>query len=150
MRAPTATVTLLILTSCPQVFSREPIPDRLVVLTFDDAVKSHHQVARPLLKKYGFGATFFITEGFNFATNKKDYLTWEEIRELHQDGFEIGNHTRSHLGVNAGNVARLEEELSAIDDRCREHGVPKPTSFAWPGNSIAVEALEVLRRHGIR
>jgi peptidoglycan/xylan/chitin deacetylase (PgdA/CDA1 family) len=52
---------------------REPIPDRLVVLTFDDAVKSHFTVARPVLKRYGFGATFFITEGFRFATDKADY-----------------------------------------------------------------------------
>ena len=41
----------------------EPIPDRLVVLTFDDSSKSHFTVVRPILKKHGFGATFFITEG---------------------------------------------------------------------------------------
>ena len=77
----------------------EPIPDRLVVLTFDDASKSHYTVARPLLLKYKFGATFFVTEGWDFATNKKDYMTWEEIAQLHKDGFEIGNHTRDHKGV---------------------------------------------------
>src|SRR4051812_39072984 len=66
----------------------EPIPDKLVVLTFDDASKSHYTVARPLLLKYGFGATFFITEGWDFASNKKDYLSWEEIARLHKDGFE--------------------------------------------------------------
>ena len=49
------------------------------MLTFDDASKSHLHVARPLLKKYKFGATFFVTEGFDFPTNKKDYMTWEEI-----------------------------------------------------------------------
>ena len=43
----------------------EPIPDKLVVLTFDDSKASHYTVVRPLLKKYGFGATFFITEGFH-------------------------------------------------------------------------------------
>jgi metal-dependent hydrolase (beta-lactamase superfamily II)/peptidoglycan/xylan/chitin deacetylase (PgdA/CDA1 family) len=128
----------------------EPIPERLVVLTFDDAVKSHHTVARPLLKKYGFGASFFVTEGFTFATNKKDYMTWEEIRELHDDGFEIGNHTRDHLAVTEENLARLEEQLSGIDEKCRAHGIPRPTSFAWPGNAIAQGALEILRRHGIR
>ena len=42
----------------------EPIPDRLVVLTFDDSVASHATFVAPLLKKHGFGATFFITEGF--------------------------------------------------------------------------------------
>ena len=71
-----------------------PIPDKLVVLTFDDSKASHYTVVRPLLKQYGFGATFFITEGFTFRTNKEDYLTWQQIAELHRDGFEIGNHTR--------------------------------------------------------
>src|SRR5215472_391407 len=63
-------------------FAKEPIPDKLVVLTFDDSSKSHFTVARPLLKKYGFGATFFITEGFDFPSNKRDYMTWEEIAKL--------------------------------------------------------------------
>ena len=75
----------------------EPVPDKLVVLTFDDSKASHYTVVRPLLKKYGFGATFFITEGFTFRTNKDDYLTWEQIAELNRDGFEIGNHTRDHM-----------------------------------------------------
>src|SRR5262245_31163481 len=77
----------------------DQIPDKLVVLTFDDSVASHHSVVRPILKRFGFGATFFITEGFSFRTNKQDYMTWAQIRELHEDGFEIGNHTRDHLGV---------------------------------------------------
>src|SRR5881227_2357770 len=80
-------------------YGLEPIPDKLVVLTFDDASKSHFTVARPLLKKYGFRATFFVTEGWDFATNKKDYMTWKEIAQLHKDGFEIGNHTRDHLAI---------------------------------------------------
>ena len=69
------------------------------MLTFDDASKSHYTVARPLLLKYKFGATFFVTEGFDFPTNKKDYMTWDEIAQLHKDGFEIGNHTLDHKGV---------------------------------------------------
>jgi peptidoglycan/xylan/chitin deacetylase (PgdA/CDA1 family) len=52
-----------------------PIPDKLVVLTFDDSVKSHYTIARPILKRYGFSATFFIIEGFTFKTNKTDYMT---------------------------------------------------------------------------
>ena len=42
------------------------IPDGLVVLTFDDSVASHATYVAPLLKKHGFGATFYITEGFEF------------------------------------------------------------------------------------
>jgi peptidoglycan/xylan/chitin deacetylase (PgdA/CDA1 family) len=67
----------------------ETVPDKLVVLTFDDSVASHYTVARPLLKRYGFGASFFITEGFSFRTNKRDYMTWEQIAELHREGFQV-------------------------------------------------------------
>src|SRR6058998_3220792 len=96
----------------------EPVPDRLVVLTFDDAVSSHYSVVRPILKRYGFGATFFITEGFSFRTNKAGYMTWEQIKELHQDGFEIGNHTRDHLGVSDRTLGQLREQIEAINVRC--------------------------------
>lgn len=128
----------------------EPIPDKLVVLTFDDASKSHYTIARTLLKKYKFGATFFVTEGFDFPTNKKDYMTWEEIKKLHDDGFEIGNHTRDHKGVSADSIRDLAAQLKGINARCKEHDIPQPTSFAYPGNSIAKEALPILKDLGIQ
>lgn len=131
-------------------YALEPIPDKLVVLTFDDSVSSHSTVVRPLLKQYGLGATFFITEGFSFPTNKVDYMTWEQIAELHRDGFEIGNHTRDHMGVNARTVSQLKEQIEAINERCAQHGIPRTTSFAFPGNAIHAEALPVLKQLGIR
>ena len=130
--------------------AREPLPAKLVVLSFDDSVKSQFTVVRPILLKYQFGATFFITEGFDFQDNKRDYMTWDQIAQLHKDGFEIGNHTRDHLSITKENAAQAAEQVRAINDRCREHGMPKTTSFAWPGNSTAVEAFEALRKEGIR
>ncbi|MCA9063230.1 MAG: polysaccharide deacetylase family protein [Planctomycetaceae bacterium] len=135
--------------SAPPGERRLAIPDKLVVLTFDDSAKSHYTVARPLLKEYGFGATFFITEGFDFKENKKDYMTWDEIRELHEDGFEIGNHTRDHLGITDKTVGRLDEQLTGIAAQCRAHGIPEPVTFAWPGNATTPQAFEILQKHGI-
>src|SRR5438552_7321172 len=110
-------------------FAREPIPDKLVVLTFDDSSKSHFTIARPLLKKYGFGATFFVTEGFDFPTNKRDYMTWEQIARLHEDGFEIGNHTLDHKSVTRDTVRDLAAQVRGISARCEKHGIPVPVSF---------------------
>jgi peptidoglycan/xylan/chitin deacetylase (PgdA/CDA1 family) len=134
----------------PEVARRQPIPDKLVVLTFDDSVASLHGNVRPLLKELGFGATFFITEGFSFLTNKADYMTWPQIAELHRDGFEVGNHTRSHVGIGPDMLGRLREEITHIDEQCRRHGIPKPISFAYPGNAIHPGALPLLRELGFR
>lgn len=145
------TVALLVLPAiAAPAAALEPIPDRLVVLTFDDAAKSHFSVARPILQKYKFGATFFVTEGFDFVKNKKDYMSWEEIAQLHKDGFEIGNHTLDHKSVTAKTLADLPAALRGINARCKEYGIPQPVSFAYPGNSIAKEALPVLKDLGIK
>jgi peptidoglycan/xylan/chitin deacetylase (PgdA/CDA1 family) len=76
-------------------------------------------------------------------------MTWEQVAALHRDGFEIGNHTRSHLSVTATSLNRLRGELDHINDRCAEHGIPRPVSFAYPGNAIHPGALDVLREAGI-
>jgi peptidoglycan-N-acetylglucosamine deacetylase len=91
----------LLAAGCAQPAARaaEPVPDKLVVVTFDDAVESHNSVVRPLPKGYVFSATFFITEGFTFLNNKKDYLTWEQIAELHRDGFEISRSETTYAGL---------------------------------------------------
>lgn len=96
------------------------------------------------------GATFFITEGFDFPTNKKDYMTWEEIERLHKDGFEIGNHTLDHQGVTEKTLADLPAQLRGINAQCKKHGIPQPTSFAYPGNAFTTSGLTVLKDSGIR
>jgi peptidoglycan/xylan/chitin deacetylase (PgdA/CDA1 family) len=135
---------------CSTVVAVEPIPDKLVVLTFDDASKSHVTVVAPLLKKYKFGATFFVTEGFDMVTNKRDYMTWQEIAQLHNDGFEIGNHTRDHMSITDKTVANLVQQVQVINERCQAHGIPAPVSFAYPGNAIAKDAIRVLEHLGIK
>ena len=130
--------------------AQQPVPDKLVVLTFDDSSRSHFDVVRPILKKYGFSATFFITEGFNFATNKTDYMTWEQIAQLHKDGFEIGNHTRDHLGLTEQNTDQIGQQLEGINLKCKQYGIPRPVSFAYPGNSFHPSVIPLLEAQGIR
>jgi len=51
------TIAITLVASVHGQIVRKPVPDKVIVLTFDDAVVSHATVAAPLLKKYGFGAT---------------------------------------------------------------------------------------------
>jgi len=123
-------------------------PAKLVILTFDDSKASHYTTVRPLLLEHGFRATFFITEGFTFKTNKDDYMTWDQIVQLHKDGFEIGNHTKDHIGVSADTLGLVRNQIQYINDRCLEHGIPRPISFAYPGNAIHQSGSRLLGELG--
>ncbi|MFN9083472.1 MAG: polysaccharide deacetylase family protein, partial [Acidobacteriota bacterium] len=119
-----------------------------VVLTFDDAVKSHRTFVGPYLRDLGFRATFFVTHRWMAQT--EHFLSWQDAAELHGMGFEIGNHSWTHLDASSPRgAARLEAELALVEYELRRVGVPKPVSFAWPGNQFGPEAVAVLRRHGI-
>ncbi len=99
---------------------------------------------------FGVKDHWFITDGFSFRTNKDDYLTWEQIAELHRDGFEIGNHTRDHMGLSKANLPRVKEQVEAINAQCAAHGIPTPISFAYPGNAIDPDAIPALAQLGFR
>lgn len=122
------------------------LPDKLVVLTFDDGVKSQLTFVAPLLKACGFGATFYISEGLNFLKDKTRYITWEEVRALHNQGFEIGNHTRHHTSVSNQSTEELQNDIDYIDQKCEEYGIPLPVTFCYPGYQHTPEAVEVLRQ----
>ncbi|WP_435005360.1 polysaccharide deacetylase family protein [Tundrisphaera lichenicola] len=141
---------LLLLGPVLPALARDPIPDKLVVLTFDDSSRSHVAIAAPLLKKHGFGATFFVTEGFDFPTNKRDYMTWDEIAQLDRDGFEIGNHTRDHKAPSSKDPEGTIEQLEAINARCLAQGIPRPVTLAYPGNALDPDVLPILKAQGIK
>ena len=130
--------------------AKDQKPERIVVLTFDDSVANHATFVAPLLKKHGFGATFFITEGFGFAKDKKHYLTWEQIKQLHADGFEIGNHTRRHASVARQKPEALEADIIYIEEQCKKHGLPRPISFCYPGYTTSKACVKILRKRGYR
>jgi peptidoglycan/xylan/chitin deacetylase (PgdA/CDA1 family) len=70
-------------------------PAKPVMLTFDDGSKSHITQVLPMLKKYGFKATFYI---FTNAMNgtKSLWLSWDEVLEIQKSGMDIGSHTVFH------------------------------------------------------
>jgi peptidoglycan/xylan/chitin deacetylase (PgdA/CDA1 family) len=146
-------VVLLVTMSCvSETVARPlaPIPDRLVVLTFDDGVKSCATFVAPLLKRYGFGATFFITEGFEFYADwrKERYLTWDDVHNLRKDGFEIGNHSSRHRKAFEQTKEEFRDDLVTMERRFAEHDIPVPKTFCFPAYYFTREAVEVLQERG--
>jgi len=76
---------------------RHALPKRSVVITLDDGYKSAYNIAYPILKKYGFTATLFIYT--DFIGVGKEAITWDQLREMKADGFEVGSHTLSHCDL---------------------------------------------------
>lgn len=126
------------------------IPDKLVVFTFDDATASQYSVVAPLLKQYGFGATFFICEfPPNFIDSSK-YMNWRQIRELDRMGFEVANHTRTHPPVGKLSKENFLDELSYIEAKCDSLEIARPVTFAYPGYDLSLAAIELLKEKGYK
>src|SRR5438552_6746871 len=125
------------------------IPARTVVLTMDDAVKSHRTFAGPLLLELRHSATFFVTH--SWMPDSQHFMSWKDVGELHQLGFEIGNHSWTHADFSLPrNAARLAGELALVENELKRVGVPKPVSFAYCGNTFGPEAVAELRKAGYR
>lgn len=73
--------------------SGQELPDKCVALTVDDGYVTFLTGAMPLLREYGFDATLFVNTD---SVGAKSYLDWDQLRQLQQEGIEIGNHSASH------------------------------------------------------
>ena len=74
---------------------REPLPDRTIAITIDDAYASVYTEAWPRLRQAGLPFTLFIATD---AVDRRlaDMMTWDQIRELATAGVTIGSQTASH------------------------------------------------------
>ena len=68
-----------------------------VILTFGDTLKGQITTAKPILDKYGFKASFFITcEWVGLQRSKDPRMTWQDISSLQKDGQDIESKTMTH------------------------------------------------------
>jgi peptidoglycan/xylan/chitin deacetylase (PgdA/CDA1 family) len=117
---------------------RAELPERAVALTFDDGFADFHETALPVLQKYGFTATVFVTtdwiEDAGPAARPRPgrKLTWQQVLDTAAAGVEIGAHSHTHPELDQLPVRQLEHELreakSLLEDRL---GSPVP-ALAYP------------------
>lgn len=122
-----------------------PMPRRTTVITFDDGYEETCTIAWPLLKKFGFPATVFVTPG---EVGLPGFATWEQVRAMARDGMTVGSHTMHHSYLPLVPAARLQEELHgsklAIEER-----IERPIEFlSYPIGGYTTEAQRVAREAG--
>jgi len=119
------------------------LPPKPIVITFDDGYHDTLSNAYPLLKKYGFMATFFIITRLA-DEGREGYLSWEEIKILHTAGMEIGSHTHSHPDLREQPydyvVWQVLGSKEAIEARTKE----PVRLFAYPSGRYDQQVVEVL------
>ena len=80
------------------------------LLSFDDGFSSDFEIVLPLMNKFGIKGIFFITTSY---VGKKNYLNWNQIKTLSNEGMEIGSHSVNHLDMLS---LSKEERLQEIVD----------------------------------
>jgi methionyl-tRNA formyltransferase len=115
---------------------------RTVVITFDDGYKDNHDIAASTLRHFSLPACFFIATNFIGSSQSawwdaaqgitSRWMTWDDVRAVRRQGFDIGSHTMSHadLGTVAGAAAR--HEIVGARDRLAAELHETPSYFSYP------------------
>jgi peptidoglycan/xylan/chitin deacetylase (PgdA/CDA1 family) len=103
-----------------RLFEGASLPERAVVLTFDDAFRDFAHHAFPTLMAAGFTATLFVPSAYVGATSRwlvregesgRPVMSWSEIRDVAEGGIEVGAHTHTHPQLDRCSHTQLGEEL---------------------------------------
>jgi peptidoglycan/xylan/chitin deacetylase (PgdA/CDA1 family) len=140
---------------------REP----LVVITFDDGYADNFTLAVPVLERHGFVATFFAVTDYVgtqriFPWDEPKLaslpdpspfrvLDWDQLRSMHERGFEIGSHPCSHPHELTALSAdeRWDELVRSKRDLEAKLGAPV-VSFCYPRGSVDVEVMQAVEEAG--
>jgi peptidoglycan/xylan/chitin deacetylase (PgdA/CDA1 family) len=137
--------------------------DRHLAITFDDGYRDNFDNARPVLEKLALPATFFVVTDWMGSRVVPEWdrergvqhpwMTWDEVRALHQHGFEIGAHTRSHVDLGAVSPAEARAEVLGARLELEQQLGARVESCAYPfgGRQHVSEAnREVVKSAGFR
>jgi peptidoglycan/xylan/chitin deacetylase (PgdA/CDA1 family) len=149
---------------------REPLPERAVMLTFDDGFESDYVYAFPVLKKYKMKAIFSIIGRYTDMFSEPDaikhinysHVSWEEIEEMHNSGLaEFHNHTYDLHNIDKRRGALpckyesdeeyrelLKNDLGKLNEAYKQHLGYAPTAFACPFGAFNDRMKEALRYAG--
>lgn len=123
----------------------ERLPQKPVMLTFDDSRVEHALIAAPVLEKYGFRGVFFI---MTITYNKKNYMSKDQIAQLARAGHTVGLHTWDH-----NMVTKYKEESDwkkeVTDPKKGLEGITGKTVdyFAYPYGICSHQAAEELHKY---
>jgi len=116
-----------------------------IILTFDDGHVSNYEWALPILMKYQLTGTFFVTAG---QVGKGETLNWQQMRDMHALGMEIGSHTLTHRPPSLLTDTELRYELEE-SRKVLEDGLGAPvTTISSPTGFFNPRMVSIAREVG--
>jgi peptidoglycan/xylan/chitin deacetylase (PgdA/CDA1 family) len=106
---------------------------KVAMLTFGDTLKGQIITAKPILGKYGFKASFFITcDWVGLQKSKSPRMNWQDISALQNDGQDIESKTMTHRDMSHLSATDLNFEVAQSKKCLSNHGIDNVTTFATP------------------
>ncbi|MGQ9467393.1 MAG: polysaccharide deacetylase family protein, partial [Anaerolineae bacterium] len=124
-----------------------PLPERPVILTFDDGYRDAYTVVFPLLQKYGFVGTFFVlATPAHYASPQ--YLDWGMMKEMADAGMEIQGHGRDHVDLRNRSYEFLVYQILGIKEAVEYHTGQPVRFFCYPSGQYDASVIAVVRSAG--
>lgn len=124
-----------------------PLPEKPIVLTFDDGYKDAYTDAMPLLQKYGFVGEFFV-----LATpahyESPQYLTWDEMRLMAEAGMSMQAHGRDHYDLTNRSYDFLVYQIMGVKEAVEAHTGQPVRFFCYPSGRYDDDTLAVVESAG--
>jgi Polysaccharide deacetylase len=114
--------------------------NKVVVLTFDDGLKSQYTNAKPILDTYGYKASFSI---ICEDVGKADHMSWQEINTLEKEGQDIGAHTITHRSLTEIPPEEMMFEVSGSKQCLIDNGIEDVNYFSYPENEGSADKAVV-------
>jgi peptidoglycan/xylan/chitin deacetylase (PgdA/CDA1 family) len=123
------------------------LPAKPVLITFDDGYRDGYENAFPLLKKYGYKATFFIFTQ-PIETANVDFLSWDMVIEMHKAGMEFGSHSHTHPDLSSGSLDFVFGEVLTSKQLIEQHIGEPVRFFCYPAGRYDNLTMEVVKSAG--
>jgi len=118
------------------------VPEKSIVLSFDDGTVDFYKTAWPLLKQYGFSASIAVVSEF---VGRDGYMSREQIEELVEEGVEILGHSATHKDLRKADLSvEVFESKKALEEM---FGVDI-VGFVYPSGKYDVGVLEAVEEAG--